>query len=149
SEDEVVEIESTGGVRTKNHSYQTHLEVYQTKTKREDKTDHSQDQEFSKILEETGIVYNVVTYQISAENAAWKSCMSDSTAAGGSSHPSTQSPSNNEEENEIDGESGNLEKEGEQWPKTKKAKANVNAKKHREKVNYCYDRCTSSYERKL
>ncbi|KAL2900379.1 L10-interacting MYB domain-containing protein [Bienertia sinuspersici] len=182
SEDEVVEIESTGGVGVWNECIETYFigliedevkkgnrptttltkpawKFIRQKLKEKTKKDYSQDQEFSKILEETGIGYNAVTYQLSADDAVWtklyekhksaktfrkKGCkhydklctiFGDTTATGGSSHPSTQSPSDTEEENETDGEVGNLEKEGEQGPKTKKAKANVNPKKLREKVN--------------
>ncbi|KAL2926490.1 L10-interacting MYB domain-containing protein [Bienertia sinuspersici] len=198
SEDEVVEIESTGGVGVWNECIEAYFigliedevkkgnrptttltkpawKFIRQKLKEKTKKDYSQDQvknkynqlrikwkEFSKILEETGIGYNAVTYQLSAEEAVWnklyekhksaktfrkKGCkhydklctiFGDTTATGGSSHPSTQSPSDTEDENETDGEVGNSEKgekEGEQGPKTKKAKANANPKKLREKVN--------------
>ncbi|KAL2924209.1 L10-interacting MYB domain-containing protein, partial [Bienertia sinuspersici] len=168
-EDETVEIESKGGVRVWNECIETYFiglieDELGQKLKEKTKKDYSQDQvenrynqlsikwkEFSKILEETRIGYNAVTYQLSVEGAMWKklyekhksaktfrkkgckhydklcTIFGDTTAAGGSSHPSTQSPFDIEEENETDGEVGNSEKEGEgeQGPKTKKVKANV------------------------
>ncbi|KAL2900283.1 L10-interacting MYB domain-containing protein [Bienertia sinuspersici] len=99
SEDEVVEIESTGGVRVWNECIETYfIGLIEDEVKKgidqqpllpnqlgkKTKKDYSQDQvknkynqlrikwkEFSKILEETGIGYNAVTYQLSADDAVW------------------------------------------------------------------------------
>ncbi|KAL2921008.1 ATP-dependent Clp protease ATP-binding subunit ClpX [Bienertia sinuspersici] len=174
-EDEVVEIESTGGVGVWNECIEAYFigmiedegidqqPLLPNQLGKKTKKDYSQDQvknkynqlrikwkEFSKILEETGIGYNAVTYQLSIEDVVWKklykhydklcTIFGDTTATGGSSHPSNQSPSDTEDENETDGEVSNSDKEGEeegeQGRKTKKAKANVNPKKLREKVNF-------------
>ncbi|KAL2892985.1 L10-interacting MYB domain-containing protein [Bienertia sinuspersici] len=124
------------------------------KLKEKTNKDYSQDQvknkynqlrakwkEFSKILEETGIGYNVVTYQLSAKDAICKklyelcTILGDTTTAAASSHPSTGSPSNSEDGDDTGGEVGNSEKEGEEGPKAKKSKANLNPKKLLEKVN--------------
>ncbi|KAL2934587.1 L10-interacting MYB domain-containing protein, partial [Bienertia sinuspersici] len=115
--------------------------------------------EFNKILEETGIGYNAITHQLSAEDVNWKklcekhksaktfkkkgckhydklcTIFGDTTAIGASSPPSTKCPSDSEDGDETDGEVGNLEKEGEEGSKAKKSKPNVNPKKLKEKVN--------------
>ncbi|KAL2896631.1 L10-interacting MYB domain-containing protein [Bienertia sinuspersici] len=163
SEDEVVEIESTGGVGVWNECIETYFigliedevkkgnrptttltkpawKFIRQKLKEKTKKDYSQDQ-----LSADDVVWTkLYEKHKSAKTFRKKGCkhydklctiFRDTTATGGSSHPSTQSPSDTEEENETDGEVGNSEKEGEQGPKTKKAKANVNPKKLREKVN--------------
>ncbi|KNA16172.1 hypothetical protein SOVF_091330, partial [Spinacia oleracea] len=115
--------------------------------------------DFNKLKEETGIGYNAVPYQLKAEDVVWKklyekhksaktfrrkgckhfdklcTIFGDTTATGLSSHPSTKSPSDSEDENDTDGEVGDLEKQCEEGPKSKKVKTSVNPKKLREKVN--------------
>ncbi|KAL2936992.1 L10-interacting MYB domain-containing protein, partial [Bienertia sinuspersici] len=76
--------------------------------------------EFSKLLEETGIGYNVVTYQLTVEDAVWNKLYE---------------PSESEDEDNIDGEVGDTEKKSEEGPKAKKSKTDVNPKKLRERVN--------------
>ncbi|KAL2904215.1 L10-interacting MYB domain-containing protein [Bienertia sinuspersici] len=194
-EDEVVEIESMGGVGVWNENIESYLislieeevkrgnrptttltkQAWRTvkqKLKEKTKKEYSQEQlknkynqlrqrwkDFSKLLEETGIGYNPVTYQLSAEDVVWKrlyekhksaktfrkkgckhfdklsTIFGDTTATGASSHPSTISPSESENENDTDGEGGDSRKQCEEGPKTKKLKPNVNHKKLRERVN--------------
>ncbi|KAL2933926.1 L10-interacting MYB domain-containing protein [Bienertia sinuspersici] len=195
SEDEVVEIESTGGIGVWTEAIESYFigliedevkkgnrptttltkpawKFIKQKLKEKSGKDYSQDQvknkcnqlrakwkEYSKIKEEIGIGYNAVTHQLTAEDVVWKklyekhksartfrrkgckhydklcTIFGDTTATGASSHPSTKSPSDSKDDDNTDGEVGNCEKDGEEGPKTKKAKPNVNPKKLREKVN--------------
>ncbi|XP_056697647.1 uncharacterized protein [Spinacia oleracea] len=57
------------------------------------------------------------------------------TATGACSHPSTKSPSESEDEDDTDAEVGDVEKQCEEGPKTKKAKTSINPKTLRAKVN--------------
>ncbi|KMT08256.1 hypothetical protein BVRB_6g141830 isoform B [Beta vulgaris subsp. vulgaris] len=146
-DDDVVEVESIGGPGEK--------------LKEKTKKDNSEEQlknkynqlrqrwkDFSKILEETGIGFNAVTNQLSAEDTVWKklyekhksarsfrkkgckrydklnTIFGDTTATRASSHPSTKSPSDSEDEDDTDGELGDSEKQSEEGPKAKKAKSN-------------------------
>ncbi|KAL2938004.1 L10-interacting MYB domain-containing protein [Bienertia sinuspersici] len=150
-EDDVVEIESMRGVGVWNENIESYLislmeeevkrgnrptttlikQAWRTvKQKLKEKTKRSiRCKDFSKLLQESRIVYNPVTYQLSVEDAVSKrlyekGCkhsdklsiiFGDTTATGSSSHASTISL--------LKG------------PKTKKRKLNVNHKKLRERVN--------------
>ncbi|XP_021863590.2 uncharacterized protein [Spinacia oleracea] len=177
-EDDVVEIDGIGGAGVKRGNRPTTTltkpawKTVKQRLKEESKKDYSQEQlknkynqlrqgwkDFGKLIGETGIGYNAVTYQLSAEDDVWKKlyekhksaktfrrkgckhfdklCIifGDTTTTGVSSHPSTKSPSDSEDENDTDGEEGDLEKQCEDGPKNKKVKTNVNPKKLRERVN--------------